>query len=441
MRLLKESKKSWWRLCRNGKINIVPAAKYLGFYLGPSVTATLCHEAPFNKYGERSRMIGSAAHASVPATVAYNRDAITVTSYVTQLVAPPKHFCDLQYRLLASVLKIPFRALGNHAVFGISDQWGLPAPFDLFTLSDAIAIRAAAKTVTEWRQARSTMQDAFDRFAGVHQLPESFDNTTGLHRTDAWLSPPHWCMQPMATRLNIAAELDLPVLKGRLSTIRKISSVLDETRKPQKQIYNILRPLFNPESPNDMIRRIGIKHLFSDKLLLEHPNWESRILKALDEIALIAKRSRNRYSSMQVLRFLRNAFISPSRMHSADRCHFCFEQGTSSNISHVFDCPNFVFLCRKSMPLHVAEQINEWIPEKNHNLLLRLLLGLPKMTRSHKSLTFDVFANAAHLFNAGNHNPHLSLSDILRTAEAYFRWPSFPILGRKKRPTREKTSA
>ena len=174
--------------------NIVPVAKYLGFFLGPSVTASLCHEAPFNKYVQRSRMIGTTAHASVPATVAYNRDAISVTSYVTQLVTPPKHLCDLQFRLLASVLKIPFRALGNHAIFGTADQWGLPAPFDLFTLSDAIAIRAATKTVSDWRQARSILEDAFNKFAGVLQLPDAHDSSTGLHKTDAWLSPPHWCM-------------------------------------------------------------------------------------------------------------------------------------------------------------------------------------------------------------------------------------------------------
>ena len=212
--------------------NIVPVAKYLGFFLGPAATAELCHEAPYNKYCERSKLIGTTSHASVPATVAYNRDAVSVTSYVTQLVAPPKTFCDMQYRMLASVLKIPFRALGNHAIFDLKEQWGLPAPFDLFTLSDAIAIRAATKTVTEWPRTRAIMADAFDRFAGIHHLPESYDPATATHRTSAWLSPQHWCMQPLAVRLHIAAALEIPVLQGRPATADKIRVLLDQTDKP-----------------------------------------------------------------------------------------------------------------------------------------------------------------------------------------------------------------
>ena len=182
------------------------------------------------------------------------------------------------------------------------------------------------------------MEDSFDRFAGVDQLPSAFDNTRSYeHRTDAWLSPPHWMMEPMATRLNVAAALELPVLKGRPSVVKSVESILNKTSKPQKQIYNIIKNLANPETPNDMIRRIGIMHLFSDKLLSDHPTWEKRLLSGLDDIALFSKKSGNRFGAMQILRFFRNAFISPSRMHTVDRCHFCFEPDTTSNIGYVFE--------------------------------------------------------------------------------------------------------
>ena len=128
---------------------------------------------------------------------------------------------------------------------------------------------------------------------------------------------------------------------------------------------------------------------------------------------------------MQILRFLRNAFISPARMHEHDRCHFCFLPGTTSTINHVFSCENFYFLLRKSMPAHVSEIIDTWIPRRNNHTFIRLLLAFPKLTKPHKSLVVDIFGNAAHLFNAGNHGPKLSLSDILQTAETFFRWPAY----------------
>ena len=230
--------------------NIVPYAKYLGFYLGPEATEYMNHAAPFAKYNERARAIGAAAHSSVPATIAYNRDAVSVTSYVTQLVAPPKHLCENQYKLLASVFKIPFRALGNHAIFRISDQWGLPAPFDLFALSDAIAIRTASKTVSDWRAGRAILEAAFDRFASIGQLPNSFDtNRSYDHKPDAWLSPPHWKMQPMATRLNIADALEAEVLKGHRLVVKEIQKIVNSSNKSQKKstmslrIWPTLKPL------------------------------------------------------------------------------------------------------------------------------------------------------------------------------------------------------
>ena len=151
---------------------------------------------------------------------------------------------------------------------------------------------------------------------------------------------------------------------------------------------------------------------------------------------------------MQILRFFRNAFISPSRMHTVDRCHFCFEPATTSNIGHVFECTNFTFLLHKAMPTHVAEQIAGWIPGRNHHMFLRLLLAFPKLTRSDRSLILDIFCNAAHLFNAGNHNPHLPLKEVLKTAETFFRWPSHhsfskktPARNPKKLTQKEKTTS
>ena len=77
------------------------------------------------------------------------------------------------------------------------------------------------------------------------------------------------------------------------------------------------------------------------------------------------------------------------------------------------------------MPAHVSEIIDTWIPRRNNHTFIRLLLAFPKLTKPHKSLVVDIFGNAAHLFNAGNHGPKLSLSDILQTAETFFRWPAY----------------
>ena len=80
------------------------------------------------------------------------------------------------------------------------------------------------------------MEDSFDKFASIGQLPNAFDNSSGYaHKTNAWLSPPHWLMEPMATRLNVAAALELPLLKGRPSEVKEIESILNKTSKRQKK--------------------------------------------------------------------------------------------------------------------------------------------------------------------------------------------------------------
>ena len=121
----------------------------------------------------------------------------------------------------------------------------------------------------------------------------------------------------MATRLNIADALEAEVLKGHPLAVKEIKSIVNNSSKPPTKVYDIIKKLANPETPNDMIRRIGIKHLFDEKLLSDHPEWEKRLLRGIDEIAVFAKKSRNRFGAMQLLRFFRNAFISPARIISA----------------------------------------------------------------------------------------------------------------------------
>ena len=119
----------------------------------------------------------------------------------------------------------------------ISEQWGMPAPFDHFALADAIAIRTASKTVSSWRQGRTILEEAFDRLAAIDQLPVTFDTATSYdHKTDAWLSPPHWKMQPMATRLNIAGALEAEVLKGHPLVVKEIQKIVNSSNKPQKNL-------------------------------------------------------------------------------------------------------------------------------------------------------------------------------------------------------------
>ena len=70
-------------------------------------------------------------------------------------------------------------------------------------------------------------------------------------------------------------------------------------------------------------------------------------------------------------------------------------------------------------------------------VLWQLLLSFRRvrvgMDQSCSSL--DIFCNAAHLFNTGNHNPQLPLKEVLKTAESFFRWPSHPSYS-KKTPAR-----
>ena len=98
---------------RWGKFNIVDKAKYLGFWLGPAATAGDNHREPFKQFAERAIAIAGAPHSNAAAILAYNRDAISVTSYVSQCVEMPTSMQDRQHQLIASVMKLPFLASVN----------------------------------------------------------------------------------------------------------------------------------------------------------------------------------------------------------------------------------------------------------------------------------------------------------------------------------------
>ena len=108
---------------------IADRTKYLGFIMGPSATEHDNFAKPFSKLCRRTESIAQAPYATAPATFAYNLEAITVMSYVMQLVSIPENLIREQARLVAKILRSPYMAFGRSGPHRMDeDFWNRSAP-------------------------------------------------------------------------------------------------------------------------------------------------------------------------------------------------------------------------------------------------------------------------------------------------------------------------
>jgi hypothetical protein len=103
-------------------------------------------EEAFNKTTSRARNIGSMHASTLHNVKAYNRDAITTSSYIAQLRLFPNSFVDKQDGIVSSILKIPCRAFGKTLPF--SHELLHPHLVELRTVNLAALSRASWATVS-----------------------------------------------------------------------------------------------------------------------------------------------------------------------------------------------------------------------------------------------------------------------------------------------------
>ena len=131
---------------------VVDAVKYLGFFLGQAASAHIW-TAPIAKWTAVAGHIASSAASPAIAAVSYNRRAVTTMSYVAQLTACPHGIAAKDANIARSIVGLVPQSLPRNAYFQFPDIGG-PALRRVETLINATRIRAAAKTLSTWRDMR-----------------------------------------------------------------------------------------------------------------------------------------------------------------------------------------------------------------------------------------------------------------------------------------------
>ena len=173
---------------------MVPAAKYLGFFLGPSADVAMQWESPLK--GWRSGVAAVADTTVCPAagTMQYNMRCVPKLAYIGQLVGPPKGLTGMETDRCNKILRLPGRTFGMEAIMHL-EQFGL-----IRFRSAGVAIRtslfgAASSGRLRWRD----LIELLDQAGWEDEL--SFKR---WHQGYRWGA--HWVDVPFAWHLRAAAE-------------------------------------------------------------------------------------------------------------------------------------------------------------------------------------------------------------------------------------------
>ena len=132
-----------------------------------------------------------------------------------------------------------------------------------------------------------------------------------------------------------------------------------------------------------MTRRLGVSHLFLKDQLERHTTWTARLTSSafFDALESAAKSAAKKHGALQVVRFLRNAFVVPSRFNGSMCCSLCNEPSSEFNLRHIVACGQFNVLLKSVLPAASADLCERALGGQsgtNSHMLVRLLLAFPK---------------------------------------------------------------
>jgi hypothetical protein len=149
-------------------INIAPAAKYLGTFLGPSIK-DLPWRAPCVKWKSRVDAIATAgAPPSISASL-YNTHALPVLSYVAQLAVPPRELVSQERFALSRIFHAPPNSFSRADLLNLS-QWGSVHFRSIYTSLIATLVRASLKTISAWRLDYDLLASAAEEHLGYTKV-------------------------------------------------------------------------------------------------------------------------------------------------------------------------------------------------------------------------------------------------------------------------------
>jgi hypothetical protein len=149
-------------------VAIAPHAEYLGFCLGPSA-GSVQFDMVRKKWQARCVAISSAYSSMCVSTLSYNTYAASLWGYKLALLVLPPEFLDMERRLIHSILKLPFWALGPKGHLCLA-QLGLSNMVSLHVLNLASLARAANVTIPAWREWHTLLRLSADDGLGAECL-------------------------------------------------------------------------------------------------------------------------------------------------------------------------------------------------------------------------------------------------------------------------------
>ena len=161
---------------------LVPTAKYLGFYLGPGA-GKMMWKAPTAKWERRSRDIAFSHMSASFSPLVYNSQSITVLGYIAQLFAPPKSLLQKERQILNHIMHTPTNTFEARSFFNLG-VIGLKPFHSIEAYCRAASFRAAAKTLVGW-------QEAYQHLSMLAETHLTFrDKARCLCAPACWDSPP-----------------------------------------------------------------------------------------------------------------------------------------------------------------------------------------------------------------------------------------------------------
>ena len=127
---------------------VVPRAKYLGFYLGPTANQ-IQWAGVFANYADRVNKIAN-LHAPTSVSISlYNSHAVSLINYVAQLVPLPVRFATTERRALFKLLHLATSAVSGSDLFNLYKFNQIPIRSCVAT-AHASMIRTALSTVSQF---------------------------------------------------------------------------------------------------------------------------------------------------------------------------------------------------------------------------------------------------------------------------------------------------
>ena len=341
---------------------IVPAGKYLGVVLGRR-GEELTFEGPFEKFQDRIIDLADSTAPTLPTVLRYNERVVSVFSYISQLVPPPRSFnlSSLEQRCIHKILKLPPNCMSRKLLHSC-EQFLAVAPKGLIASCHAARFRFAhseSQFLNELHcQAIAWLGNNADVVSSTFgTLPKG--GIEGVSLLDSLLGTLRLKGELSCFRSDVEGQGSAEARMFRISSTGEVAhrphAIKGKKVSVQTDSYNLFLTRDRIDPCRGLLSKIEVT--FGDELfprLIFSPQWFQELLKGLDVVKVQVR--------VALFKTLIGGWTTTHRMHE-DRILGCIFgcQGEVDTICHYVQCaPLWLIVCSTlghSAPLSISERI------------------------------------------------------------------------------------